>query len=152
MKKLAIAAAALGLGVSGAFAATVEFRGGFCITSVTTACTPFGWGVGDCMLLRYSPPGIGTNGPATEFSLFGQSIADNYSLASGSLVGTTLKPVVGLHVGRTGYSFSSSMRITSQSPVPAATSPAVSLAGNITNFDDSIGCAVGFRASATRRP
>jgi hypothetical protein len=103
--------------------------------------------------MRYSPPGLGTNGPATEVSLFGQSFADNYSLATGTLIGTTFKPVVGIHAGRTGYSFSSTMRIASQSPSPlAATSKSVSFLGGITNFDDSTGCTVGFRASGSLRP
>ncbi len=152
MKKIILTMAALGVSVSGASANTVEFRGAACITSVNAACAPFGWTVGDCMLMRYSPRSLGTNGPATELSLFGQSFSDNYSLATGNPVGTVFQPVVGIHVGRTGYSFSPKMRFTSQSPAALGTSKSVTLAGNITNFDDSTGCTVGFRASGTRRP
>lgn len=152
MKRLAVVGITLGLIATNAIAATVEFRGGMCIVSTSSLCAADGWNIGDCLLLRYSPPNLGTNGPTTEFSLLGQSSADNYSLASGSLVGTTLKAVAGKHVGRAGSSFNSTMRITSQSPVPTATSRFVNLQGNITNFNDTTGCTVGFRASATRRP
>src|SRR5438046_1959758 len=102
MKRMLATAIALGVGVVGASATPVEFRGGLCITSVTTQCSAFGWAIGDCLLMRYSPPNLGTNGAATEFSLLGQSYGDNYSLASGSLVGTSYQSVVGIHVGRTG--------------------------------------------------
>lgn len=153
MKVKAIAGAALlCVAAGGARAAAVEFRGAMCVTAVTTACAADGWSVGDCLLLRYSPPNLGSNGAATEFSVLGQSFGDNYSLAAGSLVGTTLQPVVGLHIGRTGYSFSATMRLTSQSPVPAATTRSLSLAGNIGNFGGTTGCTIGFRASATNRP
>lgn len=153
MKKILMAAVAVAMSASGALAGTVEFRGGFCVTAVNSSCAAFGWTVGDCLLMRYSPPNVGTNGPATEMSLFGQSFSDNYSLPSGSLVGTLYKTVVGLHVGRTGYSFSPTMRFTSQIPnPPTATTKSVALAGNITNFDDSTGCEVAFRASGALRP
>src|SRR5205809_593886 len=79
-----------------AVAGVVEFRGGFCLLTVTTSCASASWNVGDCLLLRYSPPNLGTNGPTTEVSVLGQSFGDSYSLASGSLVGTTYKTVAGV--------------------------------------------------------
>ena|SRR5437868_1210451 len=151
MKMPVFLALALGLMASNAVAGVVEFRGGFCLLTVTTSCASASWNVGDCLLLRYSPPNLGTNGPTTEVSVLGQSFGDSYSLASGSLVGTTYKTVAGVHVGRQGYGFTSNMRITSQSSV-SATSKSVTLAGNIQNFDDATGCDVGFQASATNRP
>lgn len=152
MKRIVTAVLLLGLGGGGALA-EVEFRGALCVITANAACASFGWAPGDCVLMRYSPPGLGNNGVATEISLFGQSFADNYSLASGSLIGTTFKPVVALHVGRTGYSFSSKMRITSQSPSPLqATSKSVTFTGGITNFNDSTSCTIGFRASGSLRP
>lgn len=136
-----------------AAAQTVEFRGAACITSVTAACSAAGWSAGDCLLLRYSPPMLGSNGAATEFTLVGQSYADNYSLATGSLVGATNKAVVGLHVGRTGFAFNSTMRIQSQQPSPLlSTSKSVSFTANVTNFDDTASCSVNLRASAANRP
>ena len=151
MKRLTLFTVALGFAVANANADPVEFRGGLCLSSVNAACTADGWGVGDCLLLRYSPPNLGTNGVTTELSLLGQTYADNYSLASGTLVGTTYKTVAALHVGRIGYSFSSTARITAQTPV-SATSKSVSLSGNVTDFSSTVGCTVGFQAAAARRP
>src|SRR6266540_136775 len=135
----------------GAMADVIEFRGGFCISTVTTACDADGWNVGDCLLLRYSPPNLGTNGPGTEFSVLGQSFADNYSVPSGSLLGTTYQAVDGAHVGRIANGFNAQMRITKQSSV-SATSKSVSLQGNIKDFGNTTGCDVGFQASGTNRP
>ena len=111
MKRLLLTALSLGLIATNAVAATVEFRGGLCLLSVTSQCALEGYTIGDCFLLRYSPPNLDTNGPTTEFSLLGGTSANNYSLASGSLVGTTFKSVSGKHVGRTGSSFAATMRI-----------------------------------------
>ena len=96
---------------------------------------------------------LGTNGAGTELTVLGQSYGDNYSKDTGSLVGSTMKPVVGLHVGRTGYSFSSTMRIQQQQPSPLlSTSKAVSFVGDISNFGDSLNCTATFRASGSLRP
>ena len=153
MKLVLTTALTVGFLCSGAMAATVEFRGAACLTTVTPTCPASGWVVGDCMLLRYSPPGLGTNGITTEISLLGQSFGDNYSLPTGSLIGTVLKPVNAYHVGRTGYKYASTMRITRQTPSPVkATTPFLTMVGNITNFSNSPNCNVGFRASAALRP
>jgi hypothetical protein len=152
MTKIAVALATLGLSATLAHAQVIEFRGGMCLTAVTAACSSDGWAVGDCLLMRYSPPNIGTNGTGTEFSVMGQSFGANYALTTGSLAGTTYVPVQGVHVGRTGYTFNSTMRITSQSPAPSNTSTSVTLAGGITNFDATLGCNVNFRASGSKRP
>ena len=153
MKLMLAAALVTGLLSNAAMAQSVEFRGAACLTTVTASCPASGWEVGDCMLLRYSPPNLGTNGVITDFSLFGQSFSDNYSLAAGSLVGTTMKPIDAYHVGRTGYKFAATMRINKQSPSTLlATTGSVSLSGNITNFSNSLNCNVGFRASAALRP
>jgi len=153
MKLVLATALAMGFLGSNAMAATVEFRGAACLTSVTPTCPASGWAVGDCMLLRYSPPGLGTNGITTEFSLMGQSFGDNYSLPTGSLIGTVLKPVDAYHVGRTGYKYAATMRITKQTPSTlTATTPFLTATGNITNFSNSPSCDVGFRASGALRP
>ena len=149
---LATAAVAWAL-TTAAVAQTVEFRGAVCLTAVSATCPASGWDVGDCQLMRYSPPGLGTNGPTTEISLFGQSVSDNYTLATGSLVGTVMKPIDAYHVGRDGYKYSTTMRITKQAPATLlSTSPAVTLSGNINNFSNSINCNVAFRGRATLRP
>ena len=153
MKNVIVAIAVIGLTASSAVSQTIEFRGALCLATTTSACSTAGWNVGDCFLMRYSPPMLGTNGTGTEVTLVGQSYADNYSLSTGDLIGTTMKPVVGLHIGRTGYSFSSTMRIQAQKPSPLlSTSKSVSFVGNISNFADSANCSVSFRASGSLRP
>ena len=152
MNRLIVSVIALGAATTAAAAQVIEFRGAACLTSVSAACAPDGWSVGDCLLMRYSPPNIGTNGIGTEFSVMGQSFGANYAIATGSLVGTLFVPVQGTHVGRTGYTFNSTMRITSQSPVPTNTTKVVNLAGGISDFDATVGCNVNFQASATKRP
>lgn len=152
MNRMLTITAALALMATAASAQIIEFRGAVCLTSVTAACSADGWSVGDCLLMRYSPPNIGTNGAGTEFSVLGQSFGANYGLAAGSLVGATFVPVQGTHVGRTGYTFNSTMRITGQSPPPSNTSTGVSLVGGITGFDATLGCTVNFRGSGTKRP
>ena len=153
MKLILAAALALGFVSTAVTAQTVEFRGAACLTSVSASCPASGWTVGDCTLLRYSPPNLGTNGAITDFSLLGQSYADNYSLATGTLVGLAMKPVDAYHVGRTGYKYAATMRINKQTPTTLlATTASVSLTGNITNFSNSLSCNVAFRASAALRP
>lgn len=153
MKYVIAGALAMGLLSNAAMAQSVEFRGSLCLTAVSATCPGSGWVVGDCLLMRFSPPGLGTNGVTTEMSLMGQSFGDNYSLPSGTLVGTLFKLVDAYHIGRTGYKYAATMRITKQTPSTIlATSPAVSLVGGLTNFSNSPNCTVAFRASATLRP
>lgn len=154
MKKLLIAGLALGAFAGSAAAQSIEFRGSLCLTVVAPTCTTLSspWNVGDCSTLRYSPPNIGTNGPATEFNLLGGGFANSYHLATGSLVGTTLKTVAGTKITRTLTTWSPTMRITSQTPVPSATNLSEVLQGDITAFDNNPGCNVTFRAAATKKP
>lgn len=153
MKLVLATALATALLSAAAVAQSVEFRGSACLTAVTASCPASGWTVGDCLLLRYSPPNLGTNGITTEMSMMGQSFGDNYSLLSGSLIGTVMQPVDAYTVGRTGYKYAATMRISKQSPAPLlSTSPFVSLTGNINNFSNSTNCNVAFRASGALRP
>lgn len=152
MRRFCLAAAVFAIGTASASAAT-EFRGSLCITKTNAACSAGGWGVGDCLLMRFSPPNVGTNGPKTELSLFGQAFADNYSLASGTLIGTTMKPVSAVHIGREGYAFSTTARFTLQTPkVPTTTTESILIRGSIANFGDTTGCTVTFRATGVNRP
>lgn len=153
MKHVAYAGMMLALFASDALAATVDFRGGFCLTSITTGCIAEGWKVGDCLSSRYTPPNLGTNGSSTRLSIIGDYYAENYTLPSGSLIGTTYKTVNGTLVWSSGATFTSQMRITAQRPAPlTATSNYASITGNIKDFDSLPGCNIGFRASGTRKP
>ena len=154
MKNIALAGIALVLSATCALAQSIEFRGAMCLTAVTSTCTALTspWNIGDCTTLRYSPPNIGTNGAGTNFNILGGGFANSYYLASGSLVGTSLRAVAGIKITRTLSSWNPTMRIISQSPVPSATTLAETLQGDIASFDNNPGCNVSFRASATKKP
>src|SRR5439155_11126409 len=80
---------------SGAMAKTIQFRGAFCITSVTAGCTDDGWTIGCYETSRYSPRNLGDNGPSTKLSFFDTFSGRNYTLANGNLVGSTFRTVDG---------------------------------------------------------
>lgn len=152
--KLSTALAALMLSAAGASAANVDFVGTMCLTSVTPGCVAAGWNVGNCAVLRVRPSDLGTNGPATKVSLFWQSFALNYQLDSGDLVGTTYQIVRSTHLGQSAYTFNARMRVTRMTPATLSeTTQFATFVGNIKNFDDpSLGCDVGFKATAQRKP
>lgn len=154
MKRLLLILTFLGLSAAGALAVNIEWRGGVCLTAVNPACSAIGWSVGDCGSLRFSPPNVGTNGSSTKFATFwGNNFAEAYTKATGSLIGTTFRTVNGVGVGRSGFTFTSTMRFTSQIPgAPTATSDAITIVGDIKNFDGTVGCNMSFRAAVTRQP
>ena len=149
VKGLAIAALAVALAAPAA-AAEVEFRGAFCITTVNAACTAVGWVTGCNVNFRFSPRNLGDNGGQTRLSLFDGFLSANYTMASGSPNGATLKPVAGTRFGRGVSEFNSQWKITSQQPAPAtllATSTSVTFSGTITGFDNIAGCQISFKAA-----
>jgi len=151
--RFAYAVMFMGVIASSVSAAEVDFRGGICITSAAAACSTGSWKVGDCLDMRYRPPGLLGNGPATRLSFFTNDFAENYTLPTGTLIGTTYKTVNGTAIEEVARTFTAQMRITAQSPATlTATSNFVSSTGNIQDFDAVTGCTVGFRASGTRRP
>ena len=153
MKSIFAAAISLIICATSAVAAPI-WRGQMCLTSVTSACTTVSqWVVGNCLPFSYAPPNLGNNGTATEFSVFGVGFAENYKLASGTLIGTTFKAVAGTFLGGKLKSFSPTMRITSQVPAaPAVSTQTVTLVGDIANFDATATCNVNFKAAATLKP
>jgi hypothetical protein len=153
MKRLWLAALTAGLMSTPVYSANVEFRGYVCLLTVTPACTVEGWSAGNCGAFRYRPPNLGDNGPQTRFSYFDGLFAENYTLQTGSLIGTVFRTVQGTGVGSGGWTFTATMRFTSQTPAAlAATSPTVTLQGNIRTFDGIAGCDVSLRASGPRLP
>ena len=143
-----------GTAAAPAAAAPVEFRGALCLTGVPLICnTASGWKVGDCVATRYSPPGLGTNGVSTKLTLFESNRAQSYTLASGTLVCTVFKTVSAIVIGRGPNQFPTTMRITSQTPaLLTATTPTVSIKGDISKWDGEPTCTVQFQAAGTLRP
>ena len=152
MFKYAIALLSTALLIAPARAVQFEWNGGFCITTATAACVAAGWNAGNCLSMRYSPPNVGTNGVQTTMSVFGRTSAMAHTRQSGTLIGTTLQPVNVVSVGRGGGTFTSTMRITSHVPaVPTATTDFINLVGNISTWDQTLNCTIGFRATGARR-
>lgn len=151
MKRIVIAVLAASIAAPAASAARVEFRGGLCVLSVAPTCTAMQeTSVGFCYQMRYSPPNVGTNGPATNLSILEYGGAQNYRLPSGSIIGTAYQAVAGTGVYRLGFTFTSQMRITSQSPANLSTAAVATITGDIKDFDFLPGCNVKFRGSGPR--
>jgi hypothetical protein len=142
-------AMALGFSMS-AHAATVEFTGSFIITAVSAGCAGE-WFVGDEGLARFTPRNLGDNGSNTRFSVFFRTFAFNHTL--GSNLTSTFKVVNGTQIGRGASTFTSEMRVTSQSPSTiTATTNFVTLVGQVKDLTDVTGCTVTFRSGLARRP
>lgn len=134
-------------------AARIEFRGTFHITSVTQACIDNGNAeVGEIYRLRFNPPDTGDNPPRTGVTLIGGYFVQNFTLQSGSLIGTVFKAVDGSAIGRGLFTFPAQMRITDQIPdVIQLTTVSATIIGNIRGFDGEPTCQVGFRATGFAR-
>jgi hypothetical protein len=140
----------LGLIATGASAAKVEFLGGVCLTQVSAACQAEGYSVGQCLWMRYNPPNIADNPPATRFTFIDFRGAENYALDSGSLIGKAYKTVTATFVYRGGGQQPAQMRITKQDPADLSDADFASLTGNIKDFDGISGCTIQFKASGVR--
>lgn len=150
MKHVLTVMVTLGVLATCASAAQVEFVGGVCIASITPICQSDGYSVGSCSWSRYNPPNIGDNPPSTGFTFLDFRGAQNYTLPSGSLIGTTYQPVTSTFVYRVGAGSAAQMRITKQSPSDLTGSDFVSLTGNIRDFDIG-GCNIQLKFSGVRR-
>lgn len=151
MKTVLCAAIGLGLMASSSLAARVNFLGAACITSVTPECTVEGWDVGQCFEMRYRPPNLGDNGPITSIGFAYDFAASNFTLGSGSLVGTTYRTVTSTHIFSITRQFPASMRLTKQTPSDLTTAQSISVIGNIKDFDVP-NCTLQFKGSVQRRP
>lgn len=158
MKKFLASALALAACASVAQATPVgEFDGTLYVTSASSACP---WLLHGKMHMTYSPPGIGSNGPGTNFTLenlFGASVNINtshYALASGSIVGTNLVSMDGTGVNQgSGWNFTSTARISSQTPATISnTTHNLTLIGDIKSVYGTSGCDVKFDATLYSYP
>ena len=147
MYSFAVLASVVCLGSSPALASNVQFFGRVHLTSANATCVANG-DVGNPSFMRFAPPNLGTNGPQTRLTIInGGQNGDNFTLASGSLVGTTYKSVTRTGIGFNGGQSTTLMRITSQVPATLTdTTPSVIIKGNIQDDYGDVGCAVGFTA------
>ncbi|TCT03339.1 hypothetical protein EDC22_12012 [Tepidamorphus gemmatus] len=135
-------------------AQTVEFRGGG-FFSFTSQCQAEGWEGTVYASARYRPPGVGSNGPSTRFSVFFPLFyATSFVLQSGNLT-AAYKTVDGGGLGSQLWVYPTKprMRVTLRSPSAVnASTEAVRLKGQINGFDNVRNCVVDFDVSLTRRP
>lgn len=155
MKKLSLVLAfgsiVLGLSAVEASSATRKFIGGGTITAVTAACVGEGWAAGNVFSASYRPQNLSGN-PSTSLGMFFNYGAMNFTLATGSAVGTTYRPVTGTAMFGLLYTMPSpKMRFTTQAPSAPLTATSVYIVGNIQNFDVT-GCTITFKASLVAFP
>lgn len=126
--------------------ARTRFAGTLKIQSASAGCLNT---VGlDTIHLVFNPPNLAGNGADTYLSLFYPEGAENYHLASGSLVGNTYIAVQGTSIWNTAYTFAPQMRLTNMSPaVPINTSPTIALVGDAKGWDGTPSCNVHFVAT-----
>jgi hypothetical protein len=151
MKRVGFVGLSLALMISSASAARVEFVGTLDILSVTTACTTQQeTEINRIYEMRYNPPNLGVADDRTSLSLHEGTAgggAQNYTLPTGSLIGTAFQTVAGTGIYRHAFTYTTTMRIISQAPAALTTATnSVTLVGNINNFDGVTGCNVQFRA------
>ena len=146
MYRFAMLASAVCLASSPALTANVQFFGRFHFTAGNATCVAIG-DIQDPLFMRFAPPNLGTNGPQTRLTTIGRQTGDNWTLASGTLVGTTYKNVTSTGMGFSAGQFTTKMRITSQVPaVLTATTPSVIIKGNVQNYAGDTSCTIGFTA------
>ena len=152
MKHLVGTVLAIALSATAASAAHIEFSGSFCLTAANTTCTTNNWNVGQCFATRFVAPNIGDTA-STKLSIFSRTYATDFTLASGSLIGTTFQPVTVTKIASGGFQYNAAMRLTSQSPAsPTSTTPFITQTGNVDGWDNIAGCTVQFKAAHTRCP
>lgn len=138
------------LGATDSWSATRKFVGGGSITAVNTACESEGWGVGQTFSMTFVPQNMG--GARTSLSFFYQYGAMNFTLASGSAVGTTYRAVTGREIFRDFVTMSGvSMRLRTLTPANPLTATSVYMVGDIVGFDVP-GCTISFKASGAAYP
>lgn len=151
MKKYALAAAMTAALATPGLAET-EFRGGLCFASVNAACTAVGWNAGTCFSIRYAPRNVGINGPDTELSMFDDGFTVGFQLPSGNPVAAAPYTVNAAKVARGGYVHPLGFRLTAHGPAaPTTATPFITMTGVFTNWDETVGCTVNFRAAVTRQ-
>lgn len=152
MKCFAVVVLALASSTTAASAARTEFVGAINVLTVTPACTNAQETSAHTIYhMRYNPANLGVVDDRTALSLHEQGGSQNYTLASGSLVGTTFQTVTGTFIYRLAGTYTTTMRFTSQQPATLSVStPSVTFVGDINNFDGVTGCTVHFRGSGVQ--
>ncbi len=156
---LAASMAALIVSAGTASAVEVKFAGTFLLKSKSSGCSA-NVSLRSQALMFYWPPGLSTNGTDSSILLrdwFELGNSQHFRLASGSLVGSTYKPVTVTTIfnkgGGGGNQHAATMKFSAQSPTTVATTtPSIKISGSITNWYSDPDCTVAFSAVLNRAP
>ena len=136
----------------GVYAQTpTHYRGTACIASLSGQCGFSQWIIGTCAVARFTPPNWSLNSNRTGISLNWGAFTQNFTYASGSLIGAVMRPLQATGISGFVYTYSATGRIVSQSP-PNPTTATVFLSNTIAinGFDQT--CNATFRFQGQRYP
>jgi hypothetical protein len=158
-KTFAVSFAALVASAGTASAAEVKFAGTFLLRAKSAGCSA-SIPLRSQALMFYWPPNLSTNGADSSIILrdwFDTGNTQHFRLASGSLVGSSYKPVTVTTIfnrgGGGGNQHGATMRFSSQSPATVtSTTPNIKISGAITNWYSDADCTVSFSAVLNRAP
>lgn len=126
-----------------------HFRGIACIQAATTACGSSGFTKNMCAKMRFKPFGYGLNPDQTKITFNWEFFSQNFT-STGSLVGTTFRPVAQSGHNNDHYQITSQMRILTQAPANPTSARFVSGVMDINGFFPS--CNIRLFYTATRLP
>ncbi|MFH1793769.1 MAG: hypothetical protein ABIK36_07685 [Pseudomonadota bacterium] len=152
--RLFFVGALLGAGATAAAAQANHFRGSACIQTVTAGCAAVGVTRGMCYDSRLRPPNYNGGPNSTRISFFLPYFANNFTLPTGTLLGTTFKQVNATGLGQSVTGFTARARIPAMTPAaPAPATVYVSATVDINGFDsDAPTCNVRLYFQGQRYP
>ena len=150
MRKFLSVTIALGLMATAAHANRLQFVGTLKLVATSAACTPDEYPTGAIFKMRFNPPDSASADPRMGLTIFDNNVsgAQNYMLASGFVVGLTYQTVQLTNIFRFGgQGTGPKLRITRTVPATlTATTPSMSMNGNIQDFDGTVDCDISFVA------
>lgn len=150
-KIFALATGLVALSVLPAAAANVEWRGAAILTAVTGCGTDYA--VGNAIPMRYRASGLGDNGANSKFAVHQTFYAQSFVVTGRFPATATTVNAGGLGAGWGSFVVPAKVKMISISPTGyGATTPALTLVGEIQNFGEIAGCTVAFRAAGALKP
>lgn len=147
-----VAAAALDAPAISA-APTNEWRGVAYLTAVS-GCPANSYAVGNMLRFRFSPANLAGNDTKSRLSFFQDYFGQSY-VAVGTFFSASPVTAGGGYTGGGTSTAANVPKVTMTLDAPAsltAASMAIAVRGTITNFYDTAGCTVSFRATGSKRP
>jgi hypothetical protein len=127
----------------------VLWKGGITWTGKSAGCVNAWTFLNEHAIARFRPSGLGTNGTNSTFSIFYSSYAAGYRVPG--RFDNTLKQGEALDVGGGMGTWPVRVRFTSQVPaVISASTPQITINGQIVGFDYTPGCTATFRMALLR--